>query len=139
MRYYTDDMIPTNWDTHLKKYLIYSKQEQRILTLEGLYKYIGDDLHKLKLGIPRNDSDIDHPIKSSDVKWVEFDINYNIPLHHKIITMQISTYKLHPKSTTTFIIEEYDNATNDFYFESDKALDNYSLLEDIDSFLLILK
>jgi hypothetical protein len=131
--------MPTNWAFILKKYLN-STQEQRILTHEGLYKYIGDELHKLKLRIPTDESTIEDPlIRSSDIKWTQFNINYNIPVDHKIINMKISTCKLHPQSTTTFIIEEYNNAVNDFYFESDKALDNYSLREDINSFLLILK
>ena len=142
MRYYTDKEIPNNWSQMLTKQLTEIQKEQWILTHEGLYKYINDVLHKFKLWL----SDIESPnietksmIKPSTINWVKFDTLYNIPIKHQVLDMKIYSYKLHPKSITTFVVEEYNGAVNDYYFESIEAFDNHSLLEDINSFLSLLK
>jgi len=142
MRYYTDKDIPNNWSQILTKQLTKTQKEQWILTQEGLYKYIDNILHKFKLWLSNNEScDIETKsiIKPSDMRWVKFDTLYNIPITHNVIDMKISSYKLHPKSNTTFIVEEHSNDVNDYYFESSEAIDNHSLLEDINSFLSLLK
>ena len=126
----------------LIKQLTEIQKEQWILTHEGLYKYINNVLHKFKLWL----SDIESPdietksmIKPSTINWVKFDTLYNIPIKHQVLDMKIYSYKLHPKSITTFVVEEYNGAVNDYYFESIEAFDNHSLLEDINSFLSLLK
>ena len=142
MRYYTDKDIPNNWSQMLIKQLMETKKEQWILTHEGLYKYINNVLHKFKLWLSDNEVPIIETksiIKPSKIKWVKFDTLYNIPIKHQVHDMKIYSYKLHPKSITTFIVEEYDGNVNDYYFESDEAFDNHSLLEDINSFLSLLK
>ena len=141
MRYYTDKDIPNNWSQMLIKQLTETQKEQWILTHEGLYKYINNVLHKFKLRLSDNESPIETKsmIKPSKIKWVKFDTLYNIPIKHQVHDMKIYSYKLHPKSITTFIVEEYDGNVNDYYFESDEAFDNHSLLEDINSFLSLLK
>ena len=141
MRYYTDKDIPNNWSQMLIKQLKETQKEQWILTHEGLYKYINNVLHKFKLRLSDNESPIETKsmIKPSKIKWVKFDTIYNIPIKHQVLNMKIYSYKLHPKSITTFIIEEYNGDVNDYYFESIEAFDNHSLLEDINSFLSLLK
>ncbi len=141
MRYYTDKDIPNNWSQMLIKQLTETQKEQWILTYEGLYKYINNVLHKFKLRLSDNESPIETKsmIKPSKIKWVKFDTLYNIPIKHQVLNMKIYSYKLHPKSITTFIIEEYNGDVNDYYFESIEAFDNHSLLEDINSFLSLLK
>ena len=142
MRYYTDKDIPNNWSQMLIKQLTETQKEQWILTYEGLYKYINNVLHKFKLRLSDNESPIIETksmIKPSKIKWVKFDTLYNIPIKHQVLNMKIYSYKLHPKSITTFIIEEYNGDVNDYYFESIEAFDNHSLLEDINSFLSLLK
>jgi len=141
MRYYTDKDIPNNWSQMLIKQLTKTQKEQWILTHEGLYKYINNVLHKFKLWLSDNESPIETKsiIKPSKIKWVKFDTLYNIPIKHQVHDMKIYSYKLHPKSITTFIVEEYNGNVNDYYFESDEEFDNHSLLEDINSFLSLLK
>ena len=146
MRYYTDKEIHNNWSQMLIKQLIETQKEQWILTHEGLYKYINNILHKFKLRLSDNESDNESSIietksiiKPSKIKWVKFDTLYNIPIKHQVHDMKIYSYKLHPKSITTFIVEEYNGDVNDYYFESIEAFDNHSLLEDINSFLSLLK
>ena len=141
MRYYADKDIPNNWSQMLIKQLTETQKEQWILTHEGLYKYINNVLHKFKLRLSDNESPIETKsmIKPSKIKWVKFDTLYNIPIKHQVLNMKIYSYKLHPKSITTFIIEEYNGDVNDYYFESIEAFDNHSLLEDINSFLSLLK
>ena len=142
MRYYTDTIIPANWGQLLNKYLVESKKEQWILTLEGKYKYVNDELHKFKLWLPQNEeyNDIQaNSIKMSNMNWIKYGTVYNIPMLHKIIDIKLHTYKFHSKGTTTFIIEEFDDGINDYYFESNEKIDNHSLQEDINSFLSTLK
>jgi len=142
MRYYTDKEINNNWSQMLTKQLIGTKKEQWILTHEGLYKYINDVLYKFKLWLTDNESliiETNSMIKPSKIKWVKFDTLYNIPIKHQILDIKIYSYKLHPKSITTFIVEEYNGDVNDYYFESIEAFDNHSLIEDINSFLSLLK
>jgi len=142
MRYYTDKEIHNNWSQMLIKQLIETQKEQWILTHEGLYKYIDNVLHKFKLWLTDNESlniETKSMIKPSKIKWVKFDTPYNIPIKHQVLNIKIYSYKLHPKSITTFIVEEYDGDVNDYYFESIEAFDNHSLLEDINSFLSLLK
>ena len=142
MRYYTDKEIHNNWSQMLIKQLIETQKEQWILTHEGLYKYIDNVLHKFKLWLTDNESlniETKSMIKPSKIKWVKFDTPYNIPIKHQVLNIKIYSYKLHPKSITTFIVEEYNGDVNDYYFESIEAFDNHSLLEDINSFLSLLK
>ena len=142
MRYYTDKDIPNNWSQMLIKQLTETQKEQWILTHEGLYKYINDVLHKFKLWLSEDESpniETKSIIKPSNINWVKFDTLYNIPIKHKVLDIKIYSYKLHPKSITTFIVEEYNGDVNDYYFESIESFDNHSLLEDINSFLSLLK
>jgi hypothetical protein len=142
MRYYTDKEIHNNWSQMLIKQLIEKRKEQWILTHEGLYKYINNVLHKFKLWLTDNESlniETKSMIKPSKIKWVKFDTPYNIPIKHEVLNMKIYSYKLHPKSITTFVVEEYNGVVNDYYFESIESIDNHSLLEDINSLLSLLK
>ena len=141
MKYYTCNGLPTNWSHKLNNKLIESKNEQWILTQDGLYKYVNDILQKFKLWLPSEESpqpDTQSIIKPSNLHWVKFNTPYNIPLRHTILDIKISNYKLHPKSVTTFIVEELNDIVHDYYFESTEAIDNHSLLEDINSFLSLL-
>lgn len=142
MRYYTDKEIPTNWSQMLIKQLTETQKEQWILTHEGLYKYINNVLHKFKLWLADNEPpniETKSMIKPSTINWVKFDTLYNIPIKHQVLDIKVYNYKLHPKSITTFVVEEYNGDVNDYYFESIEAFDNHSLLEDINSFLSLLK
>ena len=48
-------------------------------------------------------------------------------------------YKFNEKSLTSLIFEYINNNIHDFYFESNESIDNYSVKEDINSFLSLLK
>jgi hypothetical protein len=139
MRYYTETQIPSNILYLYKNYLLNTKEEQWILTGEGLYKYINDQLHKFKLRISEhNTNNSESNIKSSNLKWKKINSVYKIPIKHAIIKIKIQQYKLHPKSNTSFIIELIDDKIHDYYFESDEDIENHSLKEDINSFLSLL-
>ena len=55
----------------------------------------------------------------------------------KNVSIILSTFN--EKSSTKLIVEKYNNTVNDLYFESNKKHDNFSLKEDITSFLSLLK
>jgi|UniRef100_A0A6C0C4R6 hypothetical protein len=138
MRYYTDKGLPTNWSYVLNEKIINTINDKWILTQEGLYKCVKNQLHKFKLRLSENNPHHLSAIKSSNMEWVKYDYAYNVPIQHKIINIKTFIYKLHPKSLTTFIVEELNDNIHDYYFESSEEIDNHSLNEDINSFLSYL-
>ena len=139
MRYYTQTKLPGNILYLCKSYLNEINDEQWILTCEGLYKYVNNQLHKFKLWLSEDDFASNNlNIKPSNLKWVKTDTVYKIPTKHVILNVKQHSYKLHPKSNTSFIIELTDDKIQDYYFESKEDLENHSLKEDINSFLSLL-
>ena len=139
MRYYTQTKLPSNTLYLCKKYLNESNSEKWILTCEGLFKYVNNNLHKFKLWLSEDDLLTNNStIKSSNLRWIQMDTVYKIPTQHAIINITKQTYKLHPKSNTSFIIELKEDKIQDYYFESKENLENHSLKEDINSFLSLL-
>lgn len=141
MRYYTDIDNTKSFKIKLKPYLIQIIKEKQILTQEGIYKYLKNQLFKFKLVLCNKNCEppVKKVIQSSNFQWVKYDNVYNIPVLHTIIDIDIEKYKLNPKSSTTFIIEKMDGMINDYYFESNEQLDNHSFKEDINSFLSLVK
>jgi len=139
MRYYTQTKLPGNILYLCKSYLNEINDEQWILTCEGLYKYVNNQLHKFKLWLSEDDFPSNNlNIKPSNLKWIKTDTVYKIPTKHVILNVKQHRYKLHPKSNTSFIIELTDDKIQDYYFESKEDLENHSLKEDINSFLSLL-
>ena len=146
MRYYIQLKDTKYIKEKLKSYLTQTIQEQQILTQEGLFKYIKNQLFKFKLTLKEN---IDENSASciinkstillSNFQWEKYDDMYNIPVIHNIINIKIDKYKLHPKSSTIFFIETVNGDINDYYFDSRENIDNYFLQEDINSFLSLIK
>ena len=139
MRFYTETKLPSNTLYICKKYLNESNSEKWILTCEGLFKYVNNNLHKFKLWLSDDDLSANKShIKPSNLRWIQIDTVYNIPTQHTIINITKQKYKLHPKSNTSFIILLKDDKIHDYYFESKENLENHSLKEDINSFLSLL-
>ena len=139
MRYYTQTKLPSNILYLCKSYLNEINDERWILTCEGLYKYVNNQLHKFKLWLSEDDFASNNlNIKPSNLKWIKTDTVYKIPTKHVILNVKQHSYKLHPKSNTSFIIELTDDKIQDYYFESKEDLENHSLKEDINSFLSLL-
>jgi len=106
MRYYTQTKLPGNILYLCKSYLNEINDEQWILTCEGLYKYVNNQLHKFKLWLSDDDFASNNlNIKPSNLQWIKTDIVYKIPTKHVILNVKQHRYKLHPKSNTSFIIE----------------------------------
>ena len=139
MRYYTETKLPSNILYLCKSYLNTTVDEQWILTCEGLYKYVNNQLHKFKLWLSENEfPSNDLNIKASNMRWIKTETVYKIPTQHAILHITKHIYKLHPKSNTLFIIELINDKIQDYYFESKEELENHSLKEDINSFLSLL-
>ena len=139
MRYYTETQLPSNILYLYKSNLNTTVEEQWILTCEGLYKYVNNQLHKFKLWL----SEHEFPpntlnIKPSNMRWIKTETVYKIPTQHAKLNIKKYIYKLHPKSNTSFIIELTNDKIQDYYFESKEELENHSLKEDINSFLSLL-
>jgi hypothetical protein len=127
------------------KHSIYEKKknetdENWILTNEGFYKYTKNNLFKYKLDLTNEDTPEKYgDIMVRNISWKKHSEEWNIPLSHDIVKIKKVEYKLYNKSSTSFIIEYMENEINDYYFESVENIDNYSLKEDINSFLSMLK
>lgn len=139
MRYYLKEHKNKNIKHKLVSYKKEINKEKWILTHEGLYKNVNNDLLKFKVKFNNYPIQQNKFLISSNFDWMKTDISYNIPILHKIIDIDIIKYKLHPKSNTTFIIEQINSELSDYYFIGNKDIDNYSFNEDINSFLSILK
>ena len=77
MRYYTETKLPSNILYLCKSYLNTTIDEQWILTCEGLYKYVNNQLHKFKLWL----SEHEFPpttlnIKPSNMRWIKTETVY---------------------------------------------------------------
>ena len=139
MRYYLRDANIKIIKHKLIPYRKEIKKEKWILSNEGFYKYFKGDLWKFKIKFNDNPIIKNDILISSNFHWNKNNKSYNIPILHEIVDVEIIKYKLHPKSSTVFIIEQLNDKINDYYFISNKNIDDYSLKEDINSFLLILK
>ena len=139
MRYYIETQLPSNILYLYKSNLNTTVEEQWILTCEGLYKYVNNQLHKFKLWLSKDNFPPNNlNIKLSNMRWIKTETVYKLPIQHAIINITKQIYKLHPKRNTSFIIELINNKIHDYYFESNEELENHSLQEDINSFLSLL-
>jgi hypothetical protein len=154
-RYCIDDKViyknltTTNTKNKLDDFLQKKTLEQILLTKEGLYKYVKDQLFKFNLDLSKINNT--HAEKKEQIlfgnntyvfptsyAWKKYDEMYSFPKIHSKINIETAFFKLNKKSNHTFVIEYINNTLNDFYFLSPESLDNHSLKEDINSFLAIL-
>ena len=87
MRYYTQSKLPSNTLYLCKKYLNELNAEKWILTCEGLFKYVNNNLHKFKLWLSEDEDFLPNNlnIKPSKIKWIQIDTVYKIPTEHAIM------------------------------------------------------
>lgn len=140
MRYYPcSEISTTNIKNKLSHMIFNEKIESCMLSLHGIYKYIGDDMfiHKICLGDDGNVLENyinDHTFVLGD-GWNIVEARHRIPPNtHK---MEIRTYTFSPnlKSTLKFVVEFYDNGKVDYYFSSPDEPSCNILVDNIRSFL----
>lgn len=115
--------------------------EKWILSDDGIYKYSDNKLFKYKCKLESNiirDNIEDTIIETSEC-WKNYSEEDIIPINHEILHVKKIIYKFNEKSLTSLIFEYINNNIHDFYFESNESIDNYSVKEDINSFLSLLK
>ena len=115
--------------------------EKWILSDDGIYKYSDNKLFKYKCRLESNingDNIKDTIIETSEC-WENYSEEDIIPINHEVLQVKKIIYKLNEKSLTSLIFEYTNNNIHDFYFESNESIDNYSVKEDINSFLSLLK
>ena len=143
MRYYLKELkLPRHWD----KNNLYEEMKtvNFFFCEDGEYQMIKNRLHKYKFMKYKKD-DItpqyieDYTLLSSGEKLLYNTFFYRLPYEHISQDIQVYTYKLHPQSTTEFIIEKNKDKVVDFYFESPHASHQHTLIEDITSFLSYIK
>ncbi len=142
MKYYLSELtLPPI--LNLKELYKETTTTKKILCKDGSYRITGNKLCNFSIDYI-NDSEIinyigNHTLFASDYKEEINNKKYYIPYIHHIVQLEYHKYKLHPKSSTSFIIEKNENKIIDFYFESSLPPTHYSLKEDISSLVSYLK
>jgi len=146
MRYYpVGTLYPDQAIQRLRKFHCVSKEETCILTLNGLFKYVKDDLVVFKYNLNNTKSlCLEDYVQGISVivtphKWRRIEVRYHLPYVHQKIVMKTYTFSLNQKSKLKFIIEKLENGSIDYYFTSPEEHSSHSLKEDIGSFLALLK
>ena len=132
MRYYLNNLYTPDTQK-LNEYLKKQKKEQIILAMDGLYKYVGEDLFKFKITGNNDDIIIDGDIIGTDIYWKKYNRTFQIPFIFKKIEMDI--YDFNIEKDVTLRIEKINNKISDYYFLSSYTYDNFFLKEGIISFL----
>lgn len=108
---------------------------------EGLFRIQNDKL--FKINIIDNDftkysiNDIDFLLDKSDIHLKLF--NYKIPFNFESKKMVQIIYSLNKNSKIQLVIEHINQKIHDVYFSTNYDIDNYSIKEDICTFLSLLK
>ena len=143
MIYYLEELhFSSSWD--LSSLYKSSTKETTILSDDGLYKMNHNKMNKYKI-IPINKSFHiknyihNYTLISADYEYKKQGTLSVIPYNHVVLQTQVDKYRLHPKSSTAFVIINYKNIKKDFYFESSLSPHDSSLHEDILSLLSYLK
>lgn len=142
MRYYLEELpLPTT----LKINELYREVEavQKLFFEDSLCSIKNDKLCKYKIECSE-DSKVSNYIDNYTLLACDYTEAphvsiYHIPYTHHIISLYYHRYKLHPESSTTFVIEKNENKIMDFYFESPLEASHHSLKDDIASLLSYLK
>ena len=115
-----------------------------LLTNQGFYKYVGEDLYKYKISMDeRKDIVCKKYLQNIDfiinrTQWIKKSKEYRLPTESVVVYLERHVFLLSPKSNTTFVIEILEGNIIDYYFTSKENLDHHSLKEDIGSFLSLL-
>lgn len=113
----------------------------KIYSDEGIYYVVSDKIYKynihdepcIKTTFTVNGKEYKIIIdKSSETK--ERCLS-QIPFNHVCIQQELIKIKYQPHSIVSCILEKINGAVYDFYFETFEDVDNYSVIEDISSFL----
>ena len=128
MRYYIDGLLNININ-ELAEYLYKQYDERIILSNDGYYKYINDELYKFKLSNSTQENNLIIPIKKNikiigtNLFWKKYDKVHKIPFSIKFINKKI--YKFNINNNITLIVEKIENSIHDLYFTSKISHDNY--------------
>lgn len=117
------------------------KKEKLILTIDGFYKIIDNKIQKFKY--ISNDSNVienyikDYTLIGQDIFFKKTNNITYIPFENETIDVTTIKFKTVEKSLTFLVFELIDNRIKDFYFLSDKKIneDNIFFYNDISLFL----
>ena len=144
MRYYPCRELNLN-DVKNKLKGMYVKEYTEIclLTLHGIYKYIGDELTIFKFNLHDNNNMLRQYVDNTDFlvssnTWKKIESRNHLPMIHRKTTIKNLIFSPNAKSKFKFIIESSDTGKIDYYFTSPEEPENKSLKEDISSFLQAL-
>ena len=119
MIYYLEELhFSSSWD--LSSLYKSSIEETNILSDDGLYKMNHDKINKYKI-IPINKSFFiknyirNYTLISADFEYKKKDIVSVIPYNHVVLQTQVDKYRLHPKSSTAFVIINYKNISKKIF------------------------
>jgi len=143
MRYYLDMDKPVGHATKLQKLASAKKIKRSVMyAKDGLYFYDKGVLYKHKLQLDdktvKENNYIGHrTLYHVDIKLRQDKMTYRLPLEHSIGVVATTSYKLGPRSSLTFIVEEMNGQLTNYYFESKGR--PREIRAEISSFLSALK
>lgn len=143
MKHYIPELIIHN---HINLKKLQKKQEvfTIFICLDGQYQMMGDTLYKYKIPSGKNtiikDYIHDYTLLSSEKEILDMSEEYwRLPPENVTKEINKSTFTIHPKSQTAFVIERSEDRIIDYYFESPHQSHQKTLKEDISSLLSYLK
>lgn len=141
MRYYPcSELLLTDVKKKLSNMVIKEENETWLLSLHGIYKYVNDNLMIYKLNLNEEEHLLKNYINNIDFiispnTWKRIEVRHNIPLANRKINVKTYYFSPNSKSRFKFVMEVYSTGKIDYYFSSPEEADDYSLKEDICSFL----
>ncbi len=143
MRYYLDMDKPVGHAAKLHKIASAKKIKRSVMyAKDGIYFYDKGVLHKHKLQFDDKTLKEDNYIGRRtlypvDIKIRQDKMTYRLPVEHSIGVVVTTSYKLTPRSSLTFIVEENNGKLTNYYFESKGR--PREIRAEISSFLSALK
>lgn len=130
-----------NIKTKFKNFNIKQNKSNIMLTDNGFYKNIKDELYLFKFNFKEKTKILENYIENKSFilthdKWIKIDKRYRLPTIHKIIKLETLTYTIRKDAPVKFVCEYKDGEINDFYFLIPEDFEMDLLVkEDICSFL----
>lgn len=127
-------------EEQLKKYLIKSDNYSYILSCDGIYKLHNDNIYKLQIIDNNYEKKIINNVDLIlDKSYIIKKDTYHIPVtSYDLVDINVNIYGLRDKANLKLYIEKRFNRIYDVYFIANDKLDEYNLVDDINTFLTML-
>jgi hypothetical protein len=127
-------------EEQLKKYLIKSDNYSYILSCDGIFKLHNDAIYKLKISDNNSEkktiNNVDLLLDKSYL--IKKDTNHIPFTSYDLLDINVNIYGLRDNANLKLYIEKRGHKIYDVYFIANDKLDEYNLVDDINTFLTML-